>query len=439
MALYTRYVLVVDEATGSDTQGSGSSATVKDSDSISGTTLVITNAGGGSTVTKADLSAFAGPPIAGVDTMMFTDTVGGLMLGHIVTMSGDNKTATLVETPATGTSIGNPWGVGGYFDTIARAALLVTPTNTNAGADDHCYVKAGTYTGTVKVTFSKAGAKSRPLVFEGFTTSPGDGGRTTYDITATATIAFEPNANDQVYRNFKLTNSGAVASWSALFRAGGRCFVSNCWGTSPSGNATRGLRAAEHAFMCRAGSIGSGIEHGDINHVLFSIAHDLNTTGGAQEHGYTGAGAGATVFCTAYSAATHGMNVLNDANSALCWTVLGSIFSNCTTTGVRRTGITTDANPWHLEAYNDFFGNGTDRTNAEDTTSYDTVPTDLTIDPQFVDAANQNFAIGANLKAKAAQVFQVGGTSFLDMGAVQRVEPVGGVTARTSFIPGAAV
>ncbi len=206
MALYTRYALQVDEAVGNDTQGSGSSATVKDSDGISGDTLVITNAGGGSTITKALGGTFAGPVIPLSDTLVCTDTVGGLGLFHVALVSADNLTLTTVETPATGTSIGNPWGVGGRFDTMARAALLVTPTNTNAGADDHVYHKAGTYTGTTKITWSKAGSRSRCLVNEGFTTTPGDGGFTTYDITATATVGFEPNAVDQHFRNFKITN-----------------------------------------------------------------------------------------------------------------------------------------------------------------------------------------------------------------------------------------
>lgn len=453
MALYTRYVLRVDSATGDDTRGSGSSASVKDSDVISSDTLVITNAGGGSTVMKALGGAFAGPPIAGVDTLVVTDTVGGLGMFHIAvvgqtTVPGD--TLTLIETPSTGTSIGNPWGIGGYFATIARAALLAKPTNTNAGADDHVYVKAaGGYSGTAKVTFSNAGCRSRPLVVEGYTTTPGDGGQTTYDITATAVVGFEPNGNDQTFRNFKLTNSGAVASWSGAKPIAGRQTFDNVWVTS-SGTATNALNEVNGLIgllwrgrLNASATAGIGSTASAVLKTFFSIVHDCGSIGlqttirafcTIVDTCGTGTQGGAfspsvqtefTLFlCTAYNQGTSGDGFrISDSASNLFPVAVGNIFANNAGYGINRQALTASV-PMALEQYNDFFGNGTAaRFNGEDTTTYDAAPTDLALEPPFVDAANQQFAIGPSFKAGLTVGFPVGGTTYLDIGAVQRQEP----------------
>lgn len=464
MALYTRYVLRVDSATGDDTRGSGSSASAKDNDSISpGVTLDITNNANGSTCVKSDATAFAGPPIVGDTIIDHTNT----RLFHIQAVSADNKTLTVCETPATAVPGPATWGIGGYFDTIGRAASVVAPTNPNgtgAGADDHVYVKASAdYTGTAKITFSKASARSRMLVFEGYTTTVGDGGRATYDITATAVAGFEPNANDLMFRNFKLTNSGNVTSWIGIDSLSGRFSAENIWFTSSgAGNAGSTHDHTGNAFRCRASCTASGALGISANvfsvMIAFCIVHDCGSRGirvspqavfcivDTCGTGTVGGGFDDSVatnptrvlFCTSYNYGTGGDGFrFTDSANNTSNAVIGSIFANNAGLGINRVGITV-AVPLHFEFANDIFGNGTPRANAEDTTGYDTAPTDLALDPQFTDAPGQNFAIGTNLKAGALQVFQVGGTSYLDMGAVQRQEPAGGgPAARNIFVPGA--
>lgn len=139
-------------------------------------------------------------------------------------------------------------------------------------------------------------------------------------------------------------------------------------------------------------------------------------------------------FCTAYNSIaspSSGVHITDSASNSIAG-LLGSILANNQAFGITRAAITA-ALPITFESFNDFFANGTaPRNNAEDTTAYDTTPTDLAVDPGFVDAPNQDFRIGPNIRRKAKQVFQVGGTSQLDMGAVQSLisaHPFGAVAS----------
>lgn len=101
--------------------------------------------------------------------------------------------------------------------------------------------------------------------------------------------------------------------------------------------------------------------------------------------------------------------------------VLNNIFSNNGGYGVN-ISATPSYGRGSLYQYNDYYNNSSGAINNSSTKS-----TDQTLDPQFADAANDNYSIGANLKAKGYGALPGGtSTSYLDMGAVQRQEPTGG-------------
>jgi len=451
MALERRYVLRVD-ATGSDTLGSGSSASIKDSSTISaGVTLDITNSANGSTAVKSDASAFAGPPVVGDTVIDHTNTV----LYHIQTVSGDNKTLTFCETPAGAVPGPAAWGVGGYFLTLARAASVCKPVNPNgsgAGGDEHLYSNVAVAT-TAKATFSNPGVRSRPLVVEGYTTTLGDGGRATYDITGTAITTLEANAAAITFRNWKATNSGAVTLWQGFNEAGSavRTCYENCWATpttAPARTSGFSIKSAGTYMRCRADNMtndaaslvdGWGFETDSAfgEAILFCLAHDLDSDfGGDGGSGCIAFGISDTnnkdnlantgsvyftppqaqngnrcLFTTVYNGTGPGIVMLNSANHR-CNVIIGNILANNSTYGIEVKGLTNlSSGSLHVVMFNDYFGNGTDTMlNVEESPNIGSgTTTESTADPTFTDAAGGDFTIGTNLKGAAA--ITIGGPS----------------------------
>ena len=435
MALYTRYVSYVDSATGDDTRASGSSASIKDSDVASGTTVTVTNNAGGSTVVRDDAAAFSGPPLTS-DTIF----IGGALnaVYHIAAVSGDTKTLTLRETPATTATVAT-WGVGGAFASVDRAMTVVTPTTANGGGDDHVYIKAATYAKTTAIAWAKSGTPSRRLVLEGYTTTPGDGGRATIDYSGSgaSTNAVTDTGSHHTLRNCAVTGSGTGNFvYSLRHTTGNYVTLENCDANRVSGGGTAnyGFYATngDTVIRCRARGPSTFTLHGDpIGDALFNIFHDITGAGTYAAHflghllfciadtpavsGFNATAATracGAMFCIAYNAGTDGILFPDTANRLLT-TVLGCILANNGGYGFNIAGLASRTAPVGVEAYNDFYANASGaRQNVEDTTGYDATPTDTALDPQFTDAPNQDFTIGANLKAAAAVAFQVGGTTL---------------------------
>jgi hypothetical protein len=151
-----------------------------------------------------------------------------------------------------------------------------------------------------------------------------------------------------------------------------------------------------------AGNVGDGI--------------NLNGTWGTEE--------GSVVIsnCTIDDNAD-GIDISNSNSPSVAMLLLNNIISN-NTVGVRG-HATAQASSAGFNDYNNYFGNGTDRTN------WGTGANDLALDPQYVNAAGGDYTIGTNLKAKG---YPVGGVnplngttySYLDSGAAQRQEAGGG-------------
>lgn len=471
MALSTRIPLRVTSG-GDDTIGSGSSDAIKDSSTLSGTTLAVTQSGAGApnraTVTKTDASAFAGPPVANQDTIMIN---GALYAIDVV--SGDNLTLTLKENPVTAAGA-TPWGVGGRFLTLQRALTTVRgKTDAAPGWDVHIYVNVDTaLTGASAIVFDENTAQnSRVKVVEGYTTTPGDGGRKLIDTAsgATATSSVSLTGRQYLLRNLKLTDTGNVSLWYCVRTTGAlHNSFENCWGT-PNGTAAKTGGAFTghlgHNFRDRADSFrttaadslyGQGWGTNDVRvHRSFTIAHECDNDGlgdtpmhmfciadtcqldsvdfpntGGIELGFptTTVAGGCTAFNTSYNGGGAGYSLRENQSTINGEAFFGNIAANNAGAGLNKDVLTLGGADvaFHIIGYNDMFGNGSAYLNYEPTDSYDAAPSDKTLDPQFTDAPNQNFAIGANLKAAAAIAFQVGGTTYLDMGAVQRQEPAGG-------------
>jgi len=100
--------------------------------------------------------------------------------------------------------------------------------------------------------------------------------------------------------------------------------------------------------------------------------------------------------------------------------MLNNILSECAT-GATSTNLQEDT----ISDYNNYYSCAT-----ADRVNWPTGPNDIDADPGFTDAANADFRVGANMKAVGIPS-QIPGASancdaYVDLGAVQRVEPAGG-------------
>lgn len=103
---------------------------------------------------------------------------------------------------------GNAEGAGNAWQTVDKAMNTV-------GAADKVWVKASANY-TELATIDTVGTTTNPIVFEGYTATPGDGGRATITGSAARANCIATTLGDgvdvfYVFKNFRLTNSTGVA------------------------------------------------------------------------------------------------------------------------------------------------------------------------------------------------------------------------------------
>lgn len=255
---------------------SGSSTSIKDSSTLSGTTLAITQSGttlGGVNVAKVqrtDLAAFAGPPVAGAggDTLMANGVL--YHIGSVFTTLVANDSLALYENPATAGAV-TPWCIGGYFASIAGVSGVVGPSGVGGnGCDNHTYVDAAsTLTAGTAVTFSKAGLTAtakfgRPEWWEPYSAAPGDGSSMTVPVSGSSLInTFVVTGNAIGLRNFIFTDAGfssvPAAGWRAIQVSGAWFAAQNIkvYGTKGASlsDKTAGIQitaSGSMVYQCRA-------------------------------------------------------------------------------------------------------------------------------------------------------------------------------------------
>jgi hypothetical protein len=455
----TRFVLYVDNTTpGVDTNsGSSAGATPR----ISG---VAATWGAGATIIQLDTPIDLSVVTANLDTIKLEGADNTRTIYHIVSVDNVNDQVTVAETLTNASGAARAWAIGGAMLTPAQA---FAQANAISGTlYDHIYIKGGTayQLGAVATTprwsFALAGGRDVRTFVDGFTAAIGDNGFCVLDgsdATGANATVLSVTSTHAVLRNIKLT--GQKGSGNALNVAtnNGNLFW-NVWATDPVADSTghlvalgTGIYATFVGCRCSGAVAGtSGFCTGTIDLYLGCIAHD-NSAGNTGGHGWlhsnsdspevvlciadTNGGDGInsnrrmprTISCTSYGNGRDGIRLL-DAASSHSMQIYNNILDTNIGTGILRVGTTLGFPP--CETYNNFNGNAAERSNVSDLTVNDVTPKDFT-GSLLTAPATQDFTINAGGKAKGFPgAFQVGGTGYLDVGAVQRQEAGGMIMSR---------
>lgn len=296
------------------------------------------------------------------------------------------------------------------------------------------WVKTGTYTETSSMTIAKDGTTALPNNIIGYNSTRGDNptgsDRPTLSFGLTNPV-FAGN-----YYNFK--NFIMTASGPAGVDVGSGAIIENVQFTNASGTAGRIALSADtqnkiiNCELISTNGVALSIATGGVK-MWGNYIHDSVTginMGGSVDNiaafniiescttaisvASTGDSMG-VFYNTIYGAETPaGTGITLLATTSTESLFFGNIIYGFTTGATAAAAV--ESNYWN---YNNFYNNTTNRTNVTAGAN------DLAVDPQFVDAANGNFAIGGNLRAAGIPGSFNGAstTGYLDVGAVQRKEP----------------
>lgn len=285
------------------------------------------------------------------------------------------------------------------------------------------------------VVLSANGATGSPILIDGYNITRNDNptgsNRPTNDRATAAGIGISITGTNYMIKNIVVRRSGSngMSTSQAVI-----CI--NCKSDTNGGNGF-GAAVAAGIYILRSceanNNTVNGVGSTSEVYIGGSYCHDntavgiLSTLGARNYINFTiseanaGHGisiqAGATIGimnCTLdgnTGASTDGLNVASPLNGSV---ITNTIFSNNGRYGANAV----DGDSIYLD-YNDYFGNGTTARN-----NIPIGPNDVALNPQYVNEAGRNFAIGTNLKALAYPGVFPGAlsTGYLDIGAVQRLE-----------------
>ena len=392
-----------------------------------------------------------GVTTAAADAILLSASAAANMVGNLAhIVSGTNFTAGWYEIISV--SVGVSITLDRTCTTAAGAAGVVNIGGALSlgSADDSVlesmepgnimHIKLGTYTLGSSVNMGKDGTGALPITVRGYDTarndSPTGAGRPTLafgtnnslfgdyvnleHIIFTTQSALGINTGiGATAKKCKSTNSSGTAGRNAfsLLTDG---LLLDCEASSTSGNAVQFTGAAAGKVKgCYLHDSDTGIDMGglDRNTILLNVIDTvvaagikIGSAGNAnmiESNTIYGAATPAGSSRGIYFVATTGTNNLVE-NNIISGFVTGIDSAAAVTSNIFR--------------FNALHNN---------TTNYVNVTAgegSITSDPAFVDAPNGNFAVGANMKAAGSHGVFPGGlsTGYLDIGAVQRVEPTGG-------------
>ena len=393
---------------------------------------------------------------ANATSTTLTSATGGFDLTHkgngLYLSGGTNITAgwycikTYVDTnTVTVDRAANADGLDGTGGTarVAGAVAAKSASLNAVVAGNTVHVQAdATHTMGASIAMTTAGTSALPIKITGYKTVHGDAptgterpliaGGASYNFTFPANVhlsnlRFSSTTATSMYTgttcvldNYLLSNLRTSASIGLYFGAGSTANRSEVYGTVE--NCTAVILDGTDVRWCGG------------------YVHDSKV-------GFQSSSNSSTIYFSVVDTCTTGVSLNNSASDYPI--IVSSTFYNCTTAISMVSGVTnalfltnvisdcttgiTAANSslgcvW--EDYNNIYDCTTDRTNVPTGAhSYD-------LDPGFVDAANGDFRVGTNCKAKGfpgaipgAAVTCIG---YLDTGAVQRIEPTGGGGTRAT-------
>lgn len=337
--------------------------------------------------------------------------------------------ATMDRAVGTGGSTGGTGNLGG-----ARSGFTVGTTTLQASlvAGNKVWVKNEAW--NEAVNFTVAGSANLPIIIDGYDAArddkPTGTGRPLNNRASAAGdgITNASGANDYWIRYIRVTAAGDAGF--SLAATSLKYFFCSSYGNTGEGFEFASGNS-QHFVGCESysnggpgiGSASSGMFHN-------CYCHD-NTGGGIISNGSNLQ----AVFCILEANSSFGLSQPGSVSFLLNNTINGN-------TGATTDGLQMDAS--RVSAYNNIFSNnGRDGARANNgggvfggTNNYygnagaarSVFPTfydDYAVDPQYVDAANGNFAIGTNLRGLGLHGAFPGAlsTGYIDIGAVQREEP----------------
>jgi parallel beta-helix repeat protein len=210
-----------------------------------------------------------------------------------------------------------------------------------------------------------------------------------------------------VIGNCYAINSSGTADRTSIYRYGTGARTINCESISTNGRAITNFRG-EAIIGCNMHDSKVGCKISDNHYGVFFCLIDTCITGI-----YIESYDEAIILCNTIYNSTTGISA-TDSKKAI---IFGNIINSCTT------GLswTTEQKSNYFD-YNDYYNNTSNMVNVSTGTN------SIFLDPTFTDAPNGNFTVGTNMKAKGFPGAFPGGlsTGYLDIGAVQRIEPAAG-------------
>lgn len=431
-------------ATMSDTAGTGSYNAA--------TNIYTSVATNGSVAVGQFIAIYSGAATEAAGIARITAVSGGGGIPWVITcdlfQSGTEPTTASTYKANVGGAWKGPNGAVDFpFDYLAA-------TSTNAAGDPpRVNFKSGT---TYSITAAMAANKTGPLVYEGYTTTIGDGGRAIFDGgTSGASYALlSASGTGVMLRSLMFRNNGATGSANGVTNTSQviwqRCVVHSVRG---NGFAIAGIGTAIEceAYSCNQSNtvdLAGFKVTTTIARIIRCIAHD-NT--GSNTDGFHDVAGGTYIDCIADTNGKDGFYVGSSSDHGVllnCVAYLNSgdgidhdgvndllLLENCLLYNNGGFGVNNNTTNYITQAVNCAYFNNTsgESTGIEDETGAVT----LTGDP-FVAASTGNFSLndtaGAGAACRAAgrgtftetQASYSGTASTPDIGAAQHADPAGG-------------
>lgn len=235
----------------------------------------VTSTNGNWSTTTNIFAAASGTPFSGVSVgdwaSIFTDAASSSTYharvtavnsgGASVTLSATAKSGTAPTTAATGISC----RIGGAWATMGGPGAFIDSTSTNSNGDLPRINMTGTHTYSSSQTISSIATVM--VTWEGYTSSPGDGGYATIDggTSGASYIVISLTGNQHFFKNFWWKNNGSsgTTQWLNVNAGTSRCYFyritcSNCRGAAFRVSNGNCMFLECEAFSFNAGNGGNG-------------------------------------------------------------------------------------------------------------------------------------------------------------------------------------
>ncbi len=289
------------------------------------------------------ISIYSGAATVATFIARITTVSGGSGSAWVITYSATAKSGTEPSTGATfKAQVGGAWK--GPNAAVAHPFGFITNTLTDAAGDPpRVNFKSGTnYAITAVMTHSNTG----PIVFQGYTTTVGDGGRATIDggtsgvsyqllTTGTGSSRSALEVRDMIFQN----NGATGAAHGVYIPDGGflfiRCVFNSVRGVGwfSDGNNGFGNQVMEcEAYACNQSNTGNygGFRTDTFDTFLRCISHD-NT--GSNSHGFVLASTSTCESCIADTNGSHGFRTVSGTKT---------VYRNCDAYNNTGAGFYTD-------------------------------------------------------------------------------------------------